>query len=108
MIFLDQEYPTDTQGYLLESAQWNENLAVFIADQEGLYMSDNHWQVIRFIRAFYLEFNTSPAMRPLIKAMQKKYGTTKISSRYLYHLFPQGPAKQATKIAGLPKPARCI
>ena len=108
MIFLDQEYLTDAQGYLLDATQWNEDLAVFIADQEGLYMSENHWQIIHFVRDFYNEFNTSPAMRPLIKAMQQKQGNDKINSRYLYRLFPEGPAKQATKIAGLPKPARCI
>lgn len=108
MIFANKEYLTDTQGYLLDATQWTEELAVFIADLEGLYMSDNHWQVVRFVREFYLEFNTSPAMRPLIKAMQNKYGDEKINSRYLYRLFPEGPAKQATKIAGLPKPARCI
>ena len=60
------------------------------------------------MRAFYVEFNTSPAIRALIKALQREIGGDKINSRYLYRLFPDGPAKQATKIAGLPKPARCI
>ncbi|VEA72950.1 Sulfurtransferase TusE [Serratia rubidaea] len=44
----------------------------------------------------------------LVKAMAQKYGEEKGNSRYLYRLFPKGPAKQATKIAGLPKPVKCI
>jgi tRNA 2-thiouridine synthesizing protein E len=60
------------------------------------------------VRAFYLEYNTSPAVRMLVKAMAQKYGEEKGNSRYLFRLFPEGPAKQATKIAGLPKPAKCL
>lgn len=106
--FKGKEYPTDPQGYLLDATLWTKPLADYIAERESITMSDEHWQVINFVREFYLEFNTSPAIRALVKAMQKKYGEEKITSRYLYRLFPKGPAKQATKIAGLPKPARCI
>lgn len=108
MIFNDQEIATDAQGYLLDSTVWNDQLAQAIAQLENITMSDEHWQVVYFVRDFYEQFNTSPAIRALVKAMEKKYGKEKISSRYLYRLFPDGPAKQATKIAGLPKPARCI
>lgn len=108
MLFDGQQYPTDNQGYLLDSTQWNETLAVEIAKLESVEMHDEHWQVVFFVREFYIEFNTSPAIRALVKAMQKKYGSDIVNSRYLYRLFPEGPAKQATKIAGLPKPARCI
>jgi tRNA 2-thiouridine synthesizing protein E len=54
--------------------------------------------VVRFVREFYLEFNTSPAIRMLVKAMANKFGEEKGNSRYLYRLFPKGPAKQATKL----------
>ncbi|GLS91619.1 sulfurtransferase TusE [Psychromonas marina] len=108
MLFDGQQYPTDSQGYLLDSTLWNEDLATEIAKLESVEMTESHWQVVFFVREFYLEFNTSPAIRALVKAMQKKYGAEIVNSRYLYRLFPEGPAKQATKIAGLPKPARCI
>ncbi|PKG37555.1 TusE/DsrC/DsvC family sulfur relay protein [Psychromonas sp. Urea-02u-13] len=108
MLFNGQQYPTDSQGYLLDSTQWTEALATEIAQLESVLLTDEHWQVVFFVREFYLEFNTSPAIRALVKAMQKKYGAELVNSRYLYRLFPEGPAKQATKIAGLPKPARCI
>ena len=102
------EIATDAQGYLLNVSDWCEALAPIIAAQEGIELSDEHWQVVRFVRAFYLEFNTSPAMRALTKALKQAYGEEKASSKYLFSLFPQGPAKQATKIAGLPKPVKCL
>ncbi|UVK77505.1 MAG: sulfur transfer protein TusE [Sodalis sp. Fse] len=102
------EIATDTSGYLTNYRDWSEALAVEIAQLEGITLGEAHWQVIHFIRAFYLKFNTSPAIRMLVKAMAQKYGKEKSHSRYLFRLFPQGPAKQAAKIAGLPKPVKCL
>ena len=108
LIFEGKEIATDPDGYPKESAQWSEPMAVVIAENEGITLSPEHWEVVRFVRDFYLEFNTSPAIRMLVKAMANKFGEEKGNSRYLYRLFPKGPAKQATKIAGLPKPVKCI
>ncbi|OOF52002.1 sulfurtransferase TusE [Rodentibacter genomosp. 1] len=99
---------TDNAGYLLDSKQWNEEVARAIAEQEQLELTPAHWEVIYFVRDFYQEYNTSPAIRMLVKAMAEKLGEDKGSSRYLQRLFPDGPAKQATKLAGLPKPAKCL
>ncbi|MGL9734612.1 MAG: TusE/DsrC/DsvC family sulfur relay protein [Symbiopectobacterium sp.] len=99
---------TNAQGYLLNSADWSESLASLLAKHEDIALTDAHWEVVRFIRNFYLEFNTSPAIRMLVKAMAQKYGEEKSNSRHIYQLFPKGPAKQATKIAGLPNPVKCI
>ncbi len=99
---------TDNQGYLINHLQWDEQLAVIIAEEDDIKLTEQHWEVIRFVRGFYLTYNTSPAIRALTKAMKAEFGEEKAHSRYLYRLFPEGPAKQATKYAGLPKPARCI
>ena len=107
-IFDGNEIENDSEGYLKDTTQWNEAMAAVIAEQEGISLSVEHWEVVRFVRDFYLEFNTSPAIRMLVKAMANKFGEEKGNSRYLYRLFPKGPAKQATKIAGLPKPVKCI
>lgn len=108
MEFNGKTIEVDGEGYLKHRYDWSEALAEQIADKEGIVMSDAHWEVVRFVRAFYLEYNTSPAIRMLVKAMAQKYGEEKGNSRYLFRLFPDGPAKQATKIAGLPKPAKCL
>ena len=107
-IFEGNEIETDSEGYLKDTTQWSEAMAEVIAAQEGITLAVEHWEVVRFVREFYLEFNTSPAIRMLVKAMANKFGEEKGNSRYLYRLFPTGPAKQATKIAGLPKPVKCI
>jgi len=106
--FKHQKIAVDKAGYLLNVDDWQAELAPIIAAQENIALTDNHWEVVNFVRDFYLEFNTSPAMRALVKAMAQSLGKEKGNSRYLYRLFPKGPAKQATKIGGLPKPAKCL
>ena len=99
---------TDPQGYLKNVQDWQPELMPLLAQEEEIELTDDHIEVILFVRDFYIEFNTSPVIRMLVKAMSKKYGEDKGNSRYLYRLFPKGPAKQATKLAGLPKPVKCI
>ena len=71
-------------------------------------MTEQHWEVVNFLREYYNEYQIAPAVRVLTKAIGKKLGPDKGNSKYLYELFPYGPAKQACKIAGLPKPTGCI
>ncbi len=106
--FNGEHIDTDTQGYLLDHTCWQEALAVAMAKNDAFELTEAHWEVINFVRQFYLTYNTSPAIRALTKAMKAEFGEKKASSRYLFKLFPDGPAKQATKYAGLPKPKRCL
>lgn len=104
----DQQFPTDEFGYLKNLNDWSEELAVVIAAKDDVVLSEAHWEIVHFVREFYQEYKTSPAIRMLVKALAQKFGEEKGNSRYLQRLFPEGPAKQATKIAGLPKPAKCL
>jgi tRNA 2-thiouridine synthesizing protein E len=108
LAFKGKQIDTDKQGYLLDHTLWQEALAVVMAKNDDFELTDAHWEVIKFVRHFYLTYNTSPAIRALTKAMKAEFGAEKASSRYLFKLFPDGPAKQATKYAGLPKPKRCL
>jgi tRNA 2-thiouridine synthesizing protein E len=103
-----RSYETDEEGYLINLVDWNEEVAAFLAQQEGVNMTEQHWEVINFLRDYYNEFQIAPAVRVLTKAIGKKLGPEKGNSQYLYELFPYGPAKQACKIAGLPKPTGCV
>lgn len=58
-IFAGHEIETDSEGYLKDTTQWSEPLAEKIAENEGIVLSPEHWEVVRFVREFYLEFNTS-------------------------------------------------
>ena len=99
---------TDEEGYLVNLADWSEEVAGEIAKAESIDMDENHWEVVNFLRDYYEEFQIAPAVRVLTKAIGKKLGPDKGNSGYLYELFPYGPAKQAGKIAGLPKPTGCV
>ena len=98
----------DEEGYIVNLADWSEPLGALIAKSEGLEMTPNHWEVVNFLREYYNEFQIAPAIRVLTKAIGKKLGPEKGNSKYLYELFPYGPAKQACRYAGLPKPTGCI
>ena len=102
------EYQTDEDGYLVNVDQWNKDVAEYLAEEEGVKMSDSHWEVITFLREYYEEYKIAPMIRILTKAIGKKLGPEKGNTKYLYELYPGGPAKQACKIAGLPKPTGCV
>ena len=101
-------YETDEEGYLVNLAEWNEDIGKVLAQGENVEMTPSHWEVVNFLREYYNEYQIAPAVRVLTKAIGKQLGPEKGNSKYLYELFPYGPAKQACKIAGLPKPTGCV
>lgn len=101
-------YETDEDGYLVNLDQWNRDVGEYLAKSESLEMSDAHWEVVNFLREYYDEYKIAPMIRILTKAIAKKLGPDKGNTKYLYELYPGGPAKQACKIAGLPKPTGCV
>ena len=101
-------YETDEEGYLANLSDWNTEVADRMATEDDCDLSENHWEVIKFLRDYYEEYQIAPAVRVLTKAIGKRLGKDKGNSKYLYELFPYGPAKQACKYAGLPKPTGCV
>lgn len=101
-------FDTDEEGYLANLSDWSAELAAAMALKDGCEMSESHWEVVNFMREYYEEYQIAPAMRVLTKAIGRRLSKAKGNSKYLYELFPYGPAKQACKYAGLPKPTRCV
>ena len=101
-------FETDEEGYLADLNQWEPEVATMMAKADDTELSSAHWEVINFLREYYEEYQIAPAVRVLTKAIGKKLGADKGNSKYLYELFPYGPAKQACKYAGLPKPTGCV
>ncbi len=90
------------EGFFTDPAQWREEMAPSIAAIEGISeLTERHWQVIKFMRHEYEAKGTGPTVRMLGK-------TSGVTVKELYQLFPNGPAKLAAKIAGIPKPRGCI
>ena len=98
----------DAEGFLRSLDDWSPDVARHIAATEGIELSDAHWEVVELLRSYYGEFDSSPAMRPLVKYCRLKLGPDKGKSIYLLGLFPGSPAKIGSKIAGLPKPDNCL
>ena len=98
----------DKEGFLRDRAQWSPEVAEQIASSEGIRLETSHWEIITLLRQYYEEFESSPAMRPLVKYCARELGPDKGKSIYLMSLFPGSPAKIGSKIAGLPKPDNCL
>ena len=99
---------TTGQGFLVNQADWNEQVALRLAELDNIRLTEQHWEIIWFIRTYYQQFKHLPNARVFAKAIAKALGEEKGSSRYLLQLFPDGPLKYACKLAGLPKPPSCL
>jgi tRNA 2-thiouridine synthesizing protein E len=92
----------DEDGFLQDPALWDEDVAKHLAKTEGIEeMSADHWKVVNYLREYYQRFGSAPMIRKLCKE-------TGFNLKYIYELFPSGPAQGACKIAGLPKPTGCV
>ncbi len=91
------------EGFLANHEDWAKEVAELLAkEEEGIEnLTDDHWAVINYIRNYYLEKKLAPMVRKLCK-------NTGFQLRYIFELFPSGPARGACKIAGLPKPDGCV
>lgn len=98
----------DNEGFLRNLADWDCDVAHQIALAEDLELTPEHWEVLHLLRAYYLAYDSSPAMRALVKYCAINLGPDKGKSIYLMSLFPGSPAKIGSKIAGLPKPDNCL
>ena len=92
----------DEDGFIQDPDVWSEALAAAIAKTEEVDdLTDEHWVVVNYLRDYYQQFGIAPMIRKLCKQ-------TGFDLKYIYQLFPSGPAKGACKIAGLPKPTGCV
>ena len=106
--FEGKTYEVTPTGNLVNQSGWNERLAEFLAEKEGIELTREHWEVLNFLREFYFEFGITPMVKILMKHMAEELGPEKASRDYLYRLFPKGPSRQGSRIAGLPEPQGCI
>jgi dissimilatory sulfite reductase related protein len=91
----------DEGGFMVDANAWTKEIAEALAANEEIELTDRHWVVINFSRQEYAENDDSPTVRRITKR-------TDVTTKEIYKLFPDGPAKQAARIAGLPKPTGCI
>ena len=95
-----KEVNVSEEGYLEDMSQWNEDIAKEIANEVGIELTDKHFEVINYLR------EKTAAKEALTIRKVGKSGIVDIKG--LYKLFPKGPLKFSSKIAGIPKPTSCI
>lgn len=98
-------YPS---GNLVNPEEWNEELAVHLAEKENIGLTKAHWTVLRYLRKFYFQYGITPMVKILVKHMGEEMGKDVSDRDALYRLFPGGPSRQGSRIAGLPAPQGCI
>ena len=87
-------------GYMVNFSQWNQEIGIEFAKVEDIEMTDSHWEVVNYLQDQHL------MDKPLSIRGIKKSGVVNIKE--FYKLFPAGPLKVSTRIAGIPKPKSCI
>lgn len=96
------EIETDSEGYLVNLGDWSEAFVRAQAESENLPLTDEIWEVIRFLRDFYERRQVQANVREIIKHFRKVWGPERGSNRYLHAIFPRGgPQKQGNRLAGL-------
>jgi tRNA 2-thiouridine synthesizing protein E len=99
-----QEVLTDQEGYILDMDAWSEGFARAQAAKEGLILTEDHWDVIRFIRAYYEEHNVQAQVRDMIRHFREAWGPERGNNHHLHDMFPiGGPQKQGNRVAGIRK-----
>ena len=97
-----QAVELDEDGFLVVLDQWNEDVARYLAKEEGVEeLNEDHWKLINYLKGYFAEYGIAP----MVRKMTKESG---YSLKEIYDLFPSGPAKGACKVAGLPKPTGCV
>lgn len=98
----------DADGFLLDQADWDEDLAYGLAAEAGIMLTPAHWEVIHMLRRYFAAHELAPAMRALVNITRRELGADKGRSIYLLQLFPGKAALHASRIAGLPRPEHCF
>ena len=92
----------DSEGYLCNLDDWSEEFAVALAKDEGLALTEEHWEVIRFLRDYFRDHGVQAQVRVMIRHFTAKWGAERGSNHYLHEIFPRGgPQKQGNRLAGL-------
>lgn len=93
----------DPEGYMFDLPNWSPLLAQKQAAAEGLDLTDEHWEIIIYLRERYREHGRASSAREILRELEARF-TDGHGRRSLYQLFPGGPVSQASRIAGLPLP----
>ena len=98
----DRLIEVDSEGYLRRLDDWSQEFARALARREGLVLTEAHWELILFLRAYWAEHGVQPQVRVMIRHFSERWGAERGSNHHLHEMFPRGgPQKQGNRLAGL-------
>ena len=98
---------TNEQGFLLNLDNWSEDFAKELANEDGLDLHVDHWELIWYFREFYAENQVNPTMHTMVTSLGPKnthFHDQKAYEKHIYRLFPRDPVHELCKLSGLPMP----
>jgi len=108
--FQGKKIEVDDEGYIQHKEDWSRELAEWMAKQDGIELDEGKWKLIDWIREYFEEYGVAPPIRTLAKKVAEVYNLPNVreGNKYIYKLFPEGPARQLVRYAGLSKPTGCV
>ena len=98
----EEDILTCGEGYIVNLDDWSEDFTLALAREEGLELTNEHWEVVQFIRDFHHTYGVQASVREMIKHFRSVWGKEKGSNPYLHKIFPKGgPQKQGNRLAGI-------
>jgi len=95
----------DSEGYLVNPDEWSDDLAIEMAEEEGIELNEYHWKILRFMNKYYGEHQVAPDVRHVINHLATvNRSDKKAEKKRVFELFPYGYVKQACKISGMKRP----
>jgi tRNA 2-thiouridine synthesizing protein E len=102
--FKNKKIPVDSDGYLINPADWSKDLADHIAASAGIKLTADHWWVINFTQNYLKENEFLPVIRVVVNSLRRAGLKDKANDAHLFKLFAPTPIRLACKIAGLHRP----
>jgi len=97
--------PRNEEGYLIDPEDWSSELALTLAAEEGLALTEEHWMILTFVREYYAEHQITPDIRHVARYIAERTGGDKKAGKQrIFELFPYGYVKQTCKVAGMMRP----
>ncbi|WP_297529404.1 TusE/DsrC/DsvC family sulfur relay protein [Thiohalobacter sp.] len=104
----DLEIARDNEGFLIDPADWSPQVAERLAEELGLEMTPERWEIVELVREHFESHQVVPEARMILKRLRERHGKARATRRYIYSLFPWGYGQQACKIAGMRKPLKLM
>jgi len=101
--FEGKQIEVDCSGHLLNPGAWNETLAAILAKQDGIELTDDHLEIIYFLREYYEKYHTVPLFKVIVRELGNMLGADKGTTMYFFQLYTKNPVQRACKYAGLPR-----